>query len=166
MAFPEAKDARLLEAASKAEKREIAAPIFVGGKPKMVAAAKRFRIPISGIPIIDISSGIPCRYASAYAKLRKVPRDISERIRFTPLFLAAFLVQMGEIEAMVATAVFTSADAITTSEGIIGLRKGVSIPPSFFIMEIPNYKGGENGPLLFADHSVNIDPDSPLKQIL
>jgi phosphate acetyltransferase len=54
--------------------------------------------------------------------------------------------------------VYTSADVITASEGIIGLRKGVSVPSSFFIMEIPGYKSAENGLVLFADSSVNIDP--------
>jgi len=77
-----------------------------------------------------------------------------------PLFLAALMVRMGEADGMIAGAIATSADVITAAEGIIGLKKGISVPSSFFIMEIPSYEGGENGLLLFADSSVNIDPTS------
>lgn len=158
IAFPEAEDARILEAARKAKDQKLATPIFVGKKAKILAAAEQSKIRISDIQILDISKGIPAKYISAYTRLRKVPPNIAEHILSTPIFLAALLVRMGEAEAMVAGAVFTSADVITASEGIIGLRKGVSVPSSFFIMEIPGYKGGENGLLLFADSSVNIDP--------
>jgi phosphate acetyltransferase len=41
---------------------------------------------------------------------------------------------------------------------VIGLRKGISIPSSFFIMEIPGYEGGEGGALLYADASVSPNP--------
>jgi phosphate acetyltransferase len=90
-------------------------------------------------------------------KIRKVPPQVAERILANPLFLAALMVRMGEADAMVAGAVATSADVITAATGIIGLRKGVSVPSSFFIIEIPGFQNPEKGLLLFADSSVNIE---------
>ncbi|MFP3950508.1 MAG: phosphate acyltransferase, partial [Candidatus Micrarchaeia archaeon] len=72
-------------------------------------------------------------------------------------FFATLMVKTGEADAMVAGAVSSSADVITASTGILGLRRGVSVPSSFFIMELPKKKFGEKGLLLFADSSVNIE---------
>jgi hypothetical protein len=60
--------------------------------------------------------------------------------------------------AILAGAVFTSADVITAAEGIIGLREGVSVPSSFFIMVMPTPSFGENGVLIYADAGVNPNP--------
>lgn len=158
IALPEGEDERVLQAARTAKDRGLASPFFVGEKEGIEAAAKKSGIKIGDIPIVDISAGVPKKYIEAYGKVRKAAPKIAERILSSPLFLAALMVRMGEADGIVAGAVYTSADVITASEGIIGLRKGISVPSSFFIMEIPGYAGGENGLLLFADCSVNIEP--------
>jgi len=156
--FPEGEDERILQAARLAKDRGLATPLFVGDKNKIEETAKRLKIKIADIQIIDTSKGVPKKYIAAYARIRKVPERLAERMLSNPLFLAALMVRMGEADGMIAGAIATSADVITAAEGIIGLKKGISVPSSFFIMEIPGYKGGENGLLLFADSSVNIDP--------
>ncbi len=157
MVLPEGEDPRVLEAAIKAKKLKIADPFFVGNKKEIEKTAKRLKVSLKGFEIIDTSSGIPEKYIVAYRKVRKAPPALANRILSNPLFLASLMVKMGEADAMVAGAVSSSADVITAATGIIGLRKGVSVPSSFFIMEIPNPKVGENGLLLFADSSVNIE---------
>jgi phosphate acetyltransferase len=134
IALPEAEDERIVKAARMAKEQGIATPVFV-----------------------DVSKGVQKKYVDAYVKIRKVPPQVAERILQNPLFLAALMVRMGEADAMVAGAVATSADVITAATGIIGLRKGVSVPSSFFIIEIPGYQSAEGGLLLFADSSVNIE---------
>lgn len=157
MVFPEGEDERILKAASIAVKKKLARPVFVGDKKKIVKAAKKAKAGLKGIDIIDTSGGVPGRYVKEYARIRKVPERLAERMLENPLFLAALIVRMGEADAMIAGAVSSSADVITASEGIIGMRKGVSVPSSFFIMEIPGFRNREGGLLLFADSSVNIE---------
>ena len=161
IALPEGEDERVLRAAREARDKKLAKPFFVGDKEKIEAAAKKLKVSIKGIPIVDISKGIPKKYILAYSKVRKAPEKLAERMLSNPLFLAALMVRTGEADGMVAGAVSTSADVITAATGIIGLRKGISIPSSFFLMEIPGYMGGERGLLLFADSSVNIEPAPP-----
>jgi phosphate acetyltransferase len=43
---------------------------------------------------------------------------------------------------------------------MLGLREGISLPSSFFIMAIPDSSLGEEGILIFADAAVNPEPDS------
>lgn len=157
IALPEGEDPRVLEAAVKAKKLRLADPFFVGSRPEIEKTAKKLKLPLRGFKIIDTSAGVPEKYIKAYTKIRKAPPKLAERILSSPLFLASLMVQMGEADAMVAGAVSSSADVITAATGIIGLRKGVSVPSSFFIMEIPNPEVGEKGLLLFADSSVNIE---------
>lgn len=157
MALPEGEDPRVLEAAIKAKKLRLADPFFVGNKKEIGKTAKKLKLPLKGFKIVDTSNGVPEKYIKAYTKIRKVPPKLAERILSNPLFLATLMVKMGEADAMVAGAVSSSADVITASTGILGLRKGVSVPSSFFIMELPNPKVGEKGLLLFADSSVNIE---------
>jgi len=156
--LPEAEDERILMAAAIAKRKGFASPFLVGNRKRIDAAAKKAGVRLSGIPIFDTSEGVPEKYIGAYARLRKVPARLAQRMLESPLFLAALMVRMGEADALIAGAVFTSADVITASEGIIGLRKGVAIPSSFFIIETPGYENGEGGLLLFADSSVNIEP--------
>lgn len=158
--FPEGEDERILQAARIAKDKKIAEPILLGNKKQIEKTAAKLKISINDLRVIDISRSIPEKYVKTYAEMRKVPLALAERMLSTSLFLAALMVRMNEADGMVAGAVFTSADVITAAEGIIGLREGVSVPSSFFIMEIPGYKGGEKGLLLFADSSVNIDPTS------
>jgi len=158
VALPEAEDERILMAAGIAKRKGLAEPMLVGNRKRIDAAAKKSGISLSGIPIFDASKGVPKKYIDAYVKIRKVPAKLAQRMLESPLFLAALMVRMGEADALMAGAVFTSADVITASEGIIGLRKGVAIPSSFFIIETPGYENEEGGLLLFADSSVNIEP--------
>lgn len=157
LVFPEGEDERILKAAREAKNKKLAKPFFVGNKKQIEATAKKLKIKISDIPIVDISKGIPEKYIKAYVKIRKVPSKLAGRMLSNPVFLAMLMVKIGEADGTVAGAVATSADVITSATGIIGLRKGVSVPSSFFIMEIPGYKGGEKGLLLFADSSVNVE---------
>jgi len=156
--IPEGEDERLVKAAAIAKSEKLASPVFVGNKKKIEEAALKANADISGMPIIDLSEGVPEKYINAYVSIRKVPPKLAEKLLENPLFLAALMVRTGEADAMIAGAVATSGDVITAAEGIMGLREGVSVPSSFFIMEIPGYESKEGGLLLFADSSVNIEP--------
>ncbi len=157
LVLPEGEDPRVMEAAAKAKKLGIANPFFVGCKAAIGKTAKKLGIPPEGLRIVDISRGVPEKYIARYTKIRKAPPELAARILSNPLFLATLMIEMGEADAMVAGALSSSADVITAATGIVGLRRGVSVPSSFFIMEIPNKKIGEKGLLLFADSSVNIE---------
>ena len=157
MVLPEGEDPRVLEAAIKAKQLGIADPFFVGNKPGILKTARKLGVSPEALRIVDASKPIPEKYLRAYSKVRKAPPALAQRILSNPLFLASLMVRIGEADAMVAGAVHSSGDVITAATGIIGLRKGVSVPSSFFIMELPNPKIGEKGLLLFADSSVNIE---------
>jgi phosphate acetyltransferase len=158
--FPEGEDERILQAAYFALKMRFAKPILVGDHRLIDRAAKKLKINLKGMQIVEPSKSRHLeRYASLYSKKTKTSMRTASLIAQRPLFFASLALAAGDVDGMVAGAVHTSGDVITISRELIGLQKGISVPSSFFIMTIPGYKGGEKGALLYADASVNPNPN-------
>jgi len=157
--FPEATDERILKAVEQTTKTRIIKAILIGNKDEIKAKASSLKISLEGIQIIDpLKSKNLEKYTSIYTKKTKTSKKTARLIVQKPLFFAALTVIAGDADGMIAGAVHASGDVIAVSQNIIGLQKDISVPSSFFLMTIPNYKGGEQGTLLYADASVNPNP--------
>jgi len=157
--FPEGSDERIIQAAEIARKEKIARPILVGNEAEIRAKARTLGINPSGFEIVEPSKNRKLeKYASLYSKISGTPARTAALIAQQPIFYSALALKSGDADGMLGGAVYTSGDFETVCMGVIGLRKGISIPSSFFIMEIPGYPGGEGGVLLYADASVSPNP--------
>ncbi len=137
--FPEGDDERIKKAVNMAVKQKMIIPILVN--ENKIKESKKLN-----------------RYAKEYAKRFKVSETVAKSIMQHPLFYSAMAVSMGDMDGMIGGCFYTSGDMIAVSTQIIGLQKGIKVPSSFFLMSIPNYKGGEKGNLIYADASVNPNP--------
>ena len=159
--FPEATDERILKAAVQSVKEKVIKAVLIGDEKKITSKAKSLEISLNGIEMINpLKSKNLGKYASILSKKMGISEKTAKIIAQKPLFFAALAVAAGDAEGMVAGAVHTSGEVIAVSTKVIGLQKGISVPSSFFLMVIPNYEGGENGTLLYADASVNPSPNS------
>jgi phosphate acetyltransferase len=70
------------------------------------------------------------------------------------------MVAVGEADGMVAGLACATQDVIMSSQMLIGLTQGISLPSSFFIMEVPDCAFGEDGNLIFADCAVAAQPNA------
>ncbi len=143
--LPEFYDERIQKAAKKA--KDFAVPVFPCWIEEDVALSKK-----CGIKYIDCSS-IQKELTKAYIKLSKVKARTAEAIVKDKLISAALLLKLGYVDGMVGGCVYTSGDFIAVSKQIIGLKKGIRIPSSFFIMDVPGF-----GQYVYADASVNPNP--------
>lgn len=145
--FPEGEDERIIAAAKILKEKKIAQPVLIGEKE------------IKDIEVINPqTSKHKEEFAQELTKITGFSSSIARNIISHPLYFGAMALKLGQGDAMIGGCVFTSGEFIAVSKQIIGLKKGISVPSSFFLMEIPNYEGGEKGKLIFADASVNIDP--------
>jgi len=145
--FPEGEDERIIEAAQILKKAKIAEPILIGKKE------------IDNIEVINPeTSKDKSEFATELSKITGFSLQIAQNIILNPLYFGAVALKLGRVDGMVGGCVFTSKEFIIVAKQIIGLKEGVSVPSSYFLMDIPDYKGGEKGKLIFADASVNIDP--------
>ncbi len=145
--FPEGKDERIVSAAKLLKEQGIAEPILIGKKE------------IEGIEVINpTSSKEKEELAQELSKATSFPISVTKNMVLHPLYFGAMMLKTDKVDAMIAGAVFTSAEVLTVAKQVIGLEEGISIPSSYFLMDIPNYEGGEQGKLIFADASVSPSP--------
>jgi len=158
--FPEALDERILKAVAECSRKKIINAILVGNEDEIKKKIKTLKIELNEITIIDPKKSDLSRHVSFLIKKMKIPERTAKAIAQQPLFFSVLSVALGDAEGMIAGAVYTSGEVIAVSQNIIGLQKGISVPSSFFLMTIPNYEGGEQGTLMYADASVNPNPNS------
>jgi len=136
--FPEGSDERISAAAAELEKRGIARPIVVHAT--------------------DITEQSKSAYAHALSERADMPVEILEMMLAEPLNYAAAMVAAGDADGLVAGLACATTDVILSGQMLIGLLDDISIPSSFFIMELPNTGIGEGGCLVFADCAVAVQP--------
>ena len=157
--FPEGGDERIIRAAEMARKDGAILPILVGNGKEIKMALERLGIGPRGFEIIEpLKSKELKKYASLYSKISKTPLRTAMLIAQQPIFFSALALKSGDADGMVGGAVYSSGEFEAVCMSVIGTRKGISIPSSFFIMEIPGYVGGEGGVLIYADASVSPNP--------
>ncbi len=154
-------DERVIQASHLALSDNIAQPILIGKKERIMDKAKQIGVDLNGIEIVEpIASNRLSYYSKLYSGIRGISSLLAEKIVKKPLIFGALMVQAGDADGIVGGAIYTSAEFIAAIQLVIGVRKGVSVPSSFFIMDIPGFKGGENGKLIYADAAFNPDPNS------
>ena len=72
----------------------------------------------------------------------------------------ATMLTSGEADVMVAGIDHPTKDVLRAGLKIVGLAPDVRYASSFFVIDIPQFQGGEQGLLLFADCGMNIQPNA------
>jgi phosphate acetyltransferase len=151
--YPEGDDARIRAAAARVAQGGWARPVLLTRAPPE---------PLPGVTFLDAERPPELdRYIELCARRRRLPPKAAARLLSRPVYLGAAMVGAGTADAMVAGAAHATQDIIMASELLIGLAPGISVPSSFFLMQIPGYAGSEGELLLFADCAVRPDPDAP-----
>ena len=131
--FPEAEDERILKAVNKALKYEMIIPVFIGDKNKIKEKINELRLEdLKNVEIIETED---------------------DKLQY-----ACNLLNENKIQGIVAGAVYTTKKVLIDTIKLIGTEEDNKTISSFFLMSIPNWKGGENSHLIFADCAVNINP--------
>jgi phosphate acetyltransferase len=161
IALPEPQDERIAKAAARALELGVAEPVLIGKRDEIVETFKRLGLKLEGLEVHEPTPDSIEEYAREYLRVRGLEEErlgMARQLMRRELFYAAMMVRRGEADGMVAGAIHTTANVIRACALTIGYQQGISTPSSFFLMEIPGYKGGEGGCLIFADCAVNVDP--------
>ena len=89
---------------------------------------------------------------------RDVKDGIARRMVKKPLFYGGMMVALGDADTMVAGVAHATATVIQAGALTIGLSPGIETVSSFFLMVLPEFRGQQHRPFIFADCAVTVAP--------
>lgn len=155
--FPEGDDVRIIGASARLYKDNIALPILLGKKDKIQEVARENNIDLEGIEILDhLKDSKFDFYVEKMFELRKGKNSLEDckRLLEGRNYYGMMMLQMGEVDALVGGATYSTADTVRPALQIIKTKPNNKIVSSCFLMQ----KGDES--LIYADCGVNANPNS------
>ncbi len=155
IALPETEDERTYHAARRATDDGLARIVLIGPQAQVEAKAKQLGVSLEGIEIVDpTDEAVRKKCADLLYELRKhrglTEQQAWERVAH-PLYCAACLLRLGEVDGSVAGASHTTADTVRPLLQIVKPAKGIRTVSSCFIMTTQREDLGFNGAFIFAD---------------
>ena len=154
--LPDALDERTIRAAKILVDEGIALPILIGEENAIRAKASSVHTELQNVRIIDpLRSENLSDFSHIYFNLRKekgVDLAQASATMKNPLFFSAMMVRERMAHGSVAGSMSTTGDVLRAGIQVIGLREGISIVSSFFLIIFPQKV------FSFADCAVVPDP--------
>ncbi len=157
--LPEGEDERTLRAAEIITKEGLAELILLGDPETMERKAQMLELNLSKVKLMNPrTSKFRADFSQEYFKLRShkgVTMEQAEKTVQLPLFFGAFLVKWGVAAGSVAGAANTTGDVMRAGIQVIGLKPGIKIVSSSFMMVMP-----EGKVYMYSDGAVVPEPDA------
>ena len=161
--LPEGDDPRTIQAAEMCVRDRVAKITVIGNEEKVRLLAAETGANLNGVDILDHRKSADFgKIATLYYELRRskgTTLEESEQAVKDPLYFGNLLVRSGKADGTVAGATNTTAHTVAAALRCIGVRQGLKIVSSFFLMVVPDKKFGAKGAMIYADCGVVIDPD-------
>ena len=161
--LPEGDDPRTIQAAEMCIRDQIAKITIIGNEEKVRSLANETGANLNGVGILDHHRAADFgKIATLYYELRRsrgTTLEEAEQAVKDPLYFGNLLVRDGKADGSVAGATNTTAHTVAAAIRCIGVRQGLKIVSSFFLMVVPDKKFGAKGAMIYADCGVVIDPD-------
>ena len=163
--LPEGDDTRTVVAAAICARERVARITLLGSEEKIRAAARETGADLSGVEVIDHRRAADFeKMAALYHELRRAKGVMPDEARATvadPLYYGNLLVRMNHADGSVAGATNTTAHTVRAALHCIGVRRGLKLVSSFFVMALPpGSPFGAEGAMIYADCGVVIDPSA------
>ncbi len=159
--FAEADNYRVLKAAQIVKDENIAIPILLGNQSRINALIEENSLELEGIEIIDPKEE---ELKETRVKYGKVLFNKRQRRGFTEFeavrkmrdrnYFGSMMVEMGDADALISGITRNYPEAIRPGLQVIGTQKGVNKIAGMYILMT------KNGPLFFADTTVNVNPSA------
>lgn len=163
VAFPEATNEKMMQAAYETGKEGYVIPVLVGEREEIIKLAKERGYDTSIFEIVDIhdeiyKNSVIERYV-ALEDTRLKEKALGRRME-NPLYYAMAMQKIGDVDVTFAGIDNTTGDVLLAGQMIIGLKKGISTISSIGLCDIPGYEGSEGSLLAVGDSAVCTNPNA------
>ena len=161
VAFPEASNEKMMQAAYETGKEGFIKPVLIGDETELRALCKERGYEEEVFTIIDIKEEtyrdkLIAAYVSLPGTLLK-ERAVGRRME-NPLFYAMVMQAVCEADVTFAGIDNTTGDVLIAAQTIIGLKPGISTISSIGLCDIPGFEGSEGSLLAVGDSAVCTNP--------
>lgn len=161
--LPETMDRRVLEAAEKIIREDIADIILIGKEEEIAENSKG--LDISGAKIINpFTSNLTEELTLEFVEIRKnkgLTYDEAKKLLLEDYaYFACMLVKTGRADGVVSGACHSTANTLRPALQIIKTKPGTMLVSAFFLMVVPDCVYGNNGVFVFADSGLVQNPNS------
>jgi phosphate acetyltransferase len=160
----EGRDARVIEAAQRAQGDAIADCILLGREAEIRQQAAALNLDLTGIRLEDPATS---QYHQSYSEklyaLRKhkgMTQQQAQRQAQDPLCFADLMLHCGDADGAIAGAIYTTGDRVRSALQIIGVKPGFNSVSSFMLMLFEAAHHEPKQTMLFADCALMVDPDA------
>ncbi|MDD6207665.1 MAG: phosphate acetyltransferase [Clostridiales bacterium] len=161
--LPETEDVRILQAAVKIMKEDIAEIVLLGNREKVLKKATAYGYDLSEATIVDPKKTVKLdEYVELLVELRKnkgmTTEKATEILTTDYITFGVTMVKAGDADGMVAGACHATADVLRPSLQILKTAPGTKLVSAMFVMVVPDCDYGANGIFIFSDAGLNQDP--------
>ena len=160
--FPEGTEPRILQAARQFYSLRLGAPILLGDRPSVKAAAERLNVSLEGVRIINPAESEDLdNFAHRYEMLRRskgIKMKEARAAMLNPNYYGAMMVAMHQADGFVSGASEVTGSTLRPLFQVIKVAPRATTASSCMIMEVENPRFGENGVLFLADCGVIPEP--------
>jgi phosphate acetyltransferase len=163
VAFPEAANEKMMQAAYETGREGYIIPVLVGDGEALTALAARRGYEAGVFTIVDIhDEAHKAKIVDAYVSQpgRRLKAKALGRRMEDPLYYAMAMQAVGEADVTFAGIDNTTGDVLLAGQMIIGLKPGINTISSIGLADIPGYEGSEGSLLAVGDSAVCTNPSA------
>lgn len=162
VAFPEAANEKMMQAAYEAGKEGYIIPVLVGDAEALKALAAERGYELDAFTFVDIhDQAYKDKLIAAYVAQpgRRLKEKALGRRMEDPLYYAMTMQAVDEAAVTFAGIDNTTGDVLLAGQMIVGLKEGISTVSSIGLCDIPGFEGSEGTLLAVGDSAVCTNPN-------
>lgn len=163
VAFPEASNEKMMQAAYETGRDGYIIPLLVGDSAELKRLAEERGYDPSVFTFVDIADEeLKNQIIEEYVKLPYTlfkEKALGRRMQ-DPLYYAMAMQKVGRADVTFAGIDNTTGDVLTAGQMMIGMKPGISTISSIGLADIPGYEGSEGSLLAVGDSAVCTNPNA------
>ena len=163
VAFPEASNEKMMQAAYETGRDGYIIPLLVGDSAELKRLAEERGYDPSVFTFVDIADEeLKNQIIEEYVKLPDTlfkEKALGRRMQ-DPLYYAMAMQKVGRADVTFAGIDNTTGDVLTAGQMMIGMKPGISTISSIGLADIPGYEGSEGSLLAVGDSAVCTNPNA------